>query len=492
MPKVPTAYKNLGEFIAFLDKRGDLCRVRAPVSPYLEITEITDRVSKSRDSNYALLFENVRGSDMPLLINAMGSAQRMAWALGLHDLEELRERMESLVRPELPHGFLATMSKLGQLSEVVRYRPKTVESGPCQEIVLRDSEVDLGRLPVLTCWPHDGGPYITLPMVISRDPKSGARNVGMYRLQVYDKQTIGMHWQIHKGGAEHQRVALERGQQRIEVAVAIGCDPASIYAASAPLPPGVDEIMFAGWLRHERVEMVQCQTVDLEVPAHAEIVLEGWVDPAEQRLEGPFGDHTGYYSLADMYPVMHVQAITMRQKAVYPTTIVGIPPQEDLWLGKATERLFLPLIQLILPEVVDYTMPGPGVFHNLVVVSIKKRYPGQARKVMYGMWGLMLLSLTKYIWVVDEDVNVHNMDEVLFHVTSNTDPQRDTVFAEGPLDALDHAADHFAYGSKMGLDATRKDPRLDRFPREWPQDIRMAEDVVDMVTRRWREYKIKP
>jgi 4-hydroxy-3-polyprenylbenzoate decarboxylase len=427
---------------------------------------------------------------MPVLINAMGSAQRMAWALGINKLDELCERMSSMVRPEVPHGVLETISKVGELSEVVRYRPKTIERGPCQEVVLTDSQVNLDMLPVITCWPGDGGPYITLPMVISRDPKRGSRNVGMYRLQVYDRNTIGMHWQIHKGGAEHQRVALEQKRKRIEVAVAIGCDPATMYAASAPLPPGIDEIMFAGWLRRERVEMVKCKTVDLEVPAHAEIVLEGWVDPAEARLEGPFGDHTGFYSLADMYPVMHVQAITMRKKPVYATTIVGKPPQEDLWLGKATERLFLPLIQLILPEVVDYAMPGPGVFHNLVVVSIKKRYPGHARKVMYGMWGLMLLSLSKYIWVVDEDVNVHDMDEVLFHVTSNTDPQRDTVFAEGPLDALDHAADHFAYGGKMGLDATRKDPRLDRFPREWPQDIRMAQDVVDLVTKRWKEYKI--
>jgi 4-hydroxy-3-polyprenylbenzoate decarboxylase len=299
-----------------------------------------------------------------------------------------------------------------------------------------------------------------------------------------------MHWQIHKGGAEHQREALQRGQRRLEVAVAIGCDPASIYAGSAPLPPGIDEIMFAGWLRRNRVEMVKCKTVNLEVPAHAEIILEGWVDPAEKRVEGPFGDHTGFYSLADLYPVFHVQAITMRKKPIYATTIVGKPPQEDYWLGKATERLFLPLIQLVVPEVVDYSMPAAGVFHNLVVVSIKKRYPGQARKVMSAMWGLMLLSLSKYIWVVDEDVNVHDMDEVLFHVTSNTDPRRDTVIVDGPLDALDHASDYFAYGSKMGIDATRKDPQLDRFQREWPEDLVMAPDIVEMVTKRWKEYKI--
>lgn len=490
MTQVPKRYKNLGEFVAFLEKRGELKRIRVPVSPVLEITEITDRVSKSHEHNYALLFEKVHGSDMPLLINAMGSANRMAWALGLTDLEQLRQRMRNLVRLQMPQGFLDTISKLGELSELIRYRPRLVESGPCQEVVYTGAEVNLTRLPVLTCWPGDGGPYITLPMVISRDPKHGTRNVGMYRLQVYDRKTVGMHWQIHKGGAEHQRIAQEQGLERMEVAVAIGCDPACIYAGSAPLPPGIDEIMFAGWLRRERVDMVKCKTINLEVPAQAEIVLEGWVNPHETRLEGPFGDHTGFYSLADHYPVMHVEAMTMRRNPIYATTIVGKPPQEDVWLGKATERLFLPLIQLVLPEVVDYALPPPGTFHNLVVVSIKKRYPGQARKVMYGIWGLMLLSLSKYIWVVDEDVNVHDMDEVLFHVMSNTDPLRDTVFAQGPLDVLDHASDHFAYGSKMGLDATRKNTRFDRFPRDWPEDVRMNNDIVELVTKRWREYGI--
>lgn len=484
-------FTNLGEFVRHLERKGELRRIKAPVSTELEISAITDRVSKSSAYNYALLFENVRGHSMPVLINAMGSERRMSMALGIDSLEDLRQRIASLVKPDIPRGFLESLSKVGELSEVVRYRPRTVDSGPCQEVVLLGEQADLSRLPVLTCWPGDGGPYITLPMVISRDPVRGNRNVGMYRIQVYDKHTAGMHWQIHKGGTEHQRLAREQGKQRMDVAIAIGCDPASIYAGSAPLPPGIDEIMFAGWLRRSRVEMVKCKTIDLEVPAHAEIVLEGWVDPAEQRMEGPFGDHTGYYSLPDMYPVFHLQAITMRKKPIYATTIVGMPPQEDYWLGKATERLFLPLIQLVVPEVVDYNMPAAGTFHNLVIVSIKKRFPGQARKVMYAMWGLMLLSLSKYIWVVDEDVNVHNMDEVLFHVTSNTDPTRDMVIVEGPLDALDHAADHFAYGGKMGIDATRKDPQLDRFPREWPQDIRMPQDVLDMVQQRWREYGIE-
>ena len=486
--RVPQSYADLHEFVAYLEKRGQLKRIKTPVSAELEITEITDRVSKSRDANYALLFENVQGHDMPVLINAMGTHERMSWALGLDHLDELRERMSGLIKPEVPEGVFDKVRKLGELSEVVRYRPKTVDSAPCQEVVLTDDKVDLTRLPVLKCWPDDGGRYITLPMVISRDPVKGIRNVGMYRLQVYDKRTIGMHWQIHKGGTEHQREALRKGAPRMPVAVAIGSDPASMYAGSAPLPPGIDEIMFAGWLKRDRVDMVKCKTIDLEVPANAEIVLEGYVDPAEQRIEGPFGDHTGYYSLADKYPVMHLTAITRRKRPIYATTIVGYPPQEDYWLGKATERLFLPLMQLVVPEIVDVNMPAEGVFHNVVIVSIKKRFPGQARKVMYGLWGLMLMSLSKFVIVVDADVNVQNLSEVLFHVGSNVDPRRDTVIVDGALDALDHSADQFAYGAKMGIDATRKDPVLDRFPREWPQDIKMTPEIVELVDRKWRQY----
>jgi 4-hydroxy-3-polyprenylbenzoate decarboxylase len=487
-PSVPQSYEDLHEFVAYLERRKQLKRIKTSVSNDLEITEITDRVSKSRDKNYALLFENVQGFDIPVLINALGTEERMSWALGLNNLNELRDRMAGLVKPEVPEGIFDKFRKLGELSEVVRYRPKTVGAGPCQELVLTGDQVDLGKLPILKCWPQDGGCYITLPMVISRDPVKGIRNVGMYRLQAYDRNTIGMHWQIHKGGTEHQREALRQGARRLEVAVAIGSDPASIYAGSAPLPPGIDEIMFAGWLKHDRVEMVKCKTIDLEVPANAEIVLEGYVDPAEQRLEGPFGDHTGYYSLADQYPVMHITAITRRRRPIYVTTIVGHPPQEDYWLGKATERLFLPLMQLVVPEIVDVNMPAEGVFHNVVVVSIKKRFPGQARKVMYGLWGLMLLSLSKFVIVVDADVNVQDLGEVLFHVGSNVDPRRDTVIVEGPLDALDHSADHFAYGTKMGIDATRKDPVLDRFPREWPEDIKMAPEIVELVNRKWKQY----
>ena len=486
-PKVPPGYADLRAFIAYLEQRGQLRRIKTPVSADLEITEITDRVSKSANHNYALLFENVQGHSMPVLINAMGTEERMAWALGLERLDDLRTRIAGLVKPEVPDGLMDKLRKLGDFSEVVRYRPKTVDSAPCQEVVLKGDKVDLSKLPILRCWPDDGGRYITLTMCISRDPVKGIRNVGMYRVQVYDKNTVGMHWQIHKGGTEHQRAAARANLPRIPVAVVIGSDPASMYAASAPLPPGIDEIMLAGWLRRERVEMVKCKTIDLEVPANAEIVLEGYVDPTEQRLEGPFGDHTGYYSLADQYPVLHVTAITHRRKAIYATTVVGYPPQEDYWLGKATERMFLPLMQLVIPEIVDVNMPAEGVFHNLVIISIKKRFPGQARKVMYGVWGLMLLSLSKFVVIVDEDVDVNNLRQVLFHVGSNVDPQRDTVIVEGPLDALDHSADHFAYGHKMGIDATRKTQHLDRFPREWPQDIAMTPAIKTRVDRKWRE-----
>src|SRR5919202_1027715 len=486
-PGVPQSYHDLHEFVAYLERRKQLKRIKTPVSADLEITEITDRVSKSRDKNYALLFENVQGFDIPVLINALGTEERMSWALGLNNLNELRDRMAGLVKPEVPEGMFDKLRKLGELSEVVRYRPKSVDAGPCQELVLTGDQVDLGKLPILKCWPQDGGRYITLPMVISRDPVKGIRNVGMYRLQVYDRNTVGMHWQIHKGGTEHQRESLRQGTRRLEVAVAIASDPASIYAGSAPLPPGIDEILFAGWLRHDRVEMVKCKTIDLEVPANAEIVLEGYVDPAEQRLEGPFGDHTGYYSLPDHYPVMHVTAITRRRRPIYATIIVGYPPQEDYWLGKATERLFLPLMQLVIPEIVDVHMPAEGVFHNLVIVSIKKRYPGQARKVMQALWGMGLMMLAKTIVVVSEHVNVHDLSEVAWRATGNIDPRRDLIILEGPMDDLDHAAPRPLIGGKLGIDATRK-TAADGYTREWPPDIVMSDEIKELVDRRWAEY----
>jgi 4-hydroxy-3-polyprenylbenzoate decarboxylase len=360
-----------------------------------------------------------------------------------------------------------------------------VRSAPCQEVVETDRPT-LAGLPIITCWPGDAGRYITLPMVFTRDPVSGARNVGMYRLQVFDDRTLGMHWQTHKGSAEHHRVADER-RTPMEVAIALGGDPVSIYSASAPLPPGVDEMVFAGWLRGAGVPMVPCQTIDLEVPAEAEIVLEGHVDPAEQRVEGPFGDHTGYYSLARPYPVFHLEAVTRRRNPIYPTTIVGRPPQEDYWLGKATERIFLPIIRMVLPEVVDMNMPAEGVFHNLVIVSIRKRYPGQARKVMYALWGLGLLMLAKTIVVVSEHVDVHNLSEVAWRATGNIDPKRDVVILDGPMDDLDHAALRHRFGGKMGIDATEKSA-LDDIVQPWPEEILMSEEVRALVTRRWAEY----
>jgi len=357
-----------------------------------------------------------------------------------------------------------------------------VETAPCQEIV-ETAAPSLAGLPILQCWPGDGGRYITLPAVFTRDPVTGARNVGMYRLQVFDDRTLGMHWQTHKGGAEHQH----RATTRMPVAIALGGDPALIYAASAPLPPGIDEVVFAGWLRGHGVEMVRCRTNDLEVPAQAEIVLEGWVDPREQRLEGPFGDHTGYYSLARDYPVFHLTAVTRRGRPIYPTTIVGRPPQEDYWLGKATERIFLPIMRLMLPEIVDVNMPAEGVFHNLVIVSIRKRYPGQARKVMQALWGMGLMMLAKTIVVVSEHVNVHDLSEVAWRATGNIDPRRDLVILEGPMDDLDHAALRHRFGGKLGVDATEKGP-LDDVTQAWPDEIRMSEDVRERVTRRWKDY----
>jgi 4-hydroxy-3-polyprenylbenzoate decarboxylase len=432
------------------------------------------------------LFERVEGSDVPVLINAFGSAERMAWALGVESLDTLSVRVAQLLDLKIPGTLGAKLRKLGTLIDVARAGPKHVGSGPCQEVV--DTEQpSLASLPILTCWPGDAGRYITLPLVFTRDPRTGARNVGMYRLQVFDDRTLGMHWQTHKGSAEHEREAQRTGVPRMEVAVALGGDPATIYSASAPLPPGVDEIVFAGWLRGRGVEMVRCKTVDVDVPAHAEIILEGYVDPRERRREGPFGDHTGYYSLARDYPVFHLTAITRRRRPLYPTIIVGRPPQEDFWLGKATERLFLPIIRMMLPEVVDMNMPAEGVFHNLVIVSIRKRYPGQARKVMLALWGMGLMMLAKTIVVVSEHVNVHDLSEVAWRATGNIDPKRDLLLIEGPMDDLDHAALRHRFGGKLGVDATEKGA-LDDVVQAWPAEIAMSESMRAQVSRRWKEY----
>jgi 4-hydroxy-3-polyprenylbenzoate decarboxylase len=477
------AFSDLRDFVAHLERSGRLRRVAAPVSRDLEITEIVDRVSKSRgDANVALLFERVEGFDTPVLVNAFGSEDRMAAALGVERLDDLGARVARLLDLRMPGSFLDKMRKLGTLLDVAKAAPRRVGAAPCQEVV-ETAAPSLAGLPVLTCWPGDGGRYVTLPAVFTRDPATGARNVGMYRLQVFDDRTLGMHWQTHKGGAEHER----RATGRMPVAIALGGDPAMIYAASAPLPPGIDEVVFAGWLRGAGVEMVACRTVDLEVPAQAEIVLEGWVDPAERRVEGPFGDHTGYYSLAREYPVFHLQAVTRRARPIYPTTIVGRPPQEDYWLGKATERIFLPIMKLMLPEIVDVNMPAEGVFHNLVIVSIRKRYPGHARKVMTALWGMGLMMLAKTIVVVSEHVNVHDLSEVAWRATGNIDPARDLVLLEGPMDDLDHAALRHRYGGKLGVDATEKGP-LDDVAQPWPEEIRMTDEVRALVTRRWHDY----
>ena len=479
--------RDLREFAAHLERAGRLRRVGVPVSRDLEIAEITDRVSKSAgERNVALLFERVDGFDMPVLVNAFGAADRMALALGVTRLDELAERVAKLLHLKMPGTFAEKLAKLGTLFDVVRAGPRRVTQAPCQEVV-ETQHPSLAALPVLRCWPDDGGRYITLPGVFTRDPRTGARNVGMYRLQVFDDRTLGMHWQTHKGGAEHERVALEAAGQRMPVAIALGGDPAMIYAASAPLPPGVDEVVFAGWLRGQGVELVRCVTNDLDVPAQAEIVLEGYVDPRERRLEGPFGDHTGYYSLAREYPVFHLTAVTRRARPIYPTTIVGRPPQEDYWLGKATERLFLPIIRMMLPEVVDMNMPAEGIFHNLVIVSIRKRYPGHARKVMSALWGLGLMMLAKTIVVVSEHVNVHDLSEVAWRATGNIDPKRDLVLLEGPMDDLDHAALRHRFGGKLGVDATEKGP-LDDVGQPWPEEIRMSEEIRALVARRWKDY----
>ncbi len=480
-------FKDLREFIALLEREGELKRVSAPVDARLEITEITDRMVKS--GGPALLFENVRGSDAPLLINMFGTHRRTALALGVERIEELADRVRRLLSMAQgpPAGIGGKMRALGDVIGLARSQPKTVRRAPCQEVTLTGDDVDLYTMPLLTCWPLDAAPYITLPLVISRDPETGRRNVGTYRMQVYDRNTTGMHWQTHKVGARHDRRAQERGDERLEVAVAIGGDPTTVWSGSMPLPPDVDELAVAGVIRGEPVEVVKCKTVDLEVPAHAEYVLEGYVTPGETRDEGPFGDHTGYYSPAEPYPVFHVTAMTRRRNPIYATTMVGRPPTEDFFMGKAAERVMLPALQMALPEVADIEMPAEGIFHNLVIVSIRKEYPGHARKVMHALWGIGLMMLVKTIIVVDHFVDVHDASEVAWRVANNIDPATDVVFADGPLDDLDHATPTPKFGSKMGIDATAK-LRGEGRSRDWPPEIVMSDEVKRLVDGRWREY----
>jgi 4-hydroxy-3-polyprenylbenzoate decarboxylase len=482
-------YKDLREFLSFLESKGELRRISAPVSRDLEITEIVDRVIAS--GGPALLFENVEGHSFPVVINLYGTHQRTAWALGVDHIDELTERVRQVLGmvQTPPSGIMAKLSTLGTLAGLARSQPKMVRSGPCQDVVLTGDDADVNILPALKCWPEDGGRYITLPLVISKDPDSGRRNVGIYRMQIYDGNTMGMHWQTHKVGASHYRSNEEKGLERMEVAVAIGGDPTTMWSGSMPLPPDMDEIGVSGVIRGEAVEMVRCKTVDLEVPSQSEFVLEGYVVPGELRSEGPFGDHTGYYSLADNYPVFHLTAITHRKDAIYPTTFVGRPPKEDYFMGKASERIMLPALQMTLPEVVDINMPAEGIFHNLVIVSIKKEYPGQAAKVMHALWGIGLMMLAKTIVVVDHFVDVQNVSEVAWRVATNLDPGRDIIFTEGPLDDLEQSSAKPHYGSKMGIDATAKGP-MDGFQREWPPDIVMSDEIKRLVDSRWGEYGI--
>ncbi len=481
------SYTDLSEYMNVLEKAGELVRIAEEVDPELEITEIADRVVKM--GGPALLFTRVKGSDMPVLINHYGTMGRMARALGVEDIDEIAGEIEGLVKQDMPGGIFEKLSALPKLTRLAKSFPKTVKSGSCQEVVMTGDKVNLESLPVLKCWPDDGGKFITLPMVFTKDPDTGKRNVGMYRMHVYSKNTTGMHWHIHKVGARHFAGYKKRGE-KMEVAVALGGDPALTYAATAPLPEDFDEMVFAGFLRKRPVEMVKCKTVDLEVPAQAEIVLEGYVDPESSQIEGPFGDHTGYYSPADKYPVFTVTAITHKKNAIYPATIVGKPPMEDCYIGKATERIFLPLIKSQLPEIVDMNLPVEGVFHNMAFVSIKKRYPMQAHKVVSALWGLGQMSLTKMIIIFDENVNVQDTSEVLWRLGSNVDPKRDVFFAEGPVDVLDHAAPKALYGSKMGIDATRKIEGED-YDREWPEEIGMTEDVKRKVDEMWGRLGIE-
>lgn len=478
---------HLRDFIGLLEANGQLVRINQPVSPHLEITEITDRVSKAPpEDNKALLFENLPGFSMPVLINAFGNRQRMALALGVDDLEDLNRRLSEVIDPRLPSGLREMIGRGQDLLDVLKsigLGPKKVRRAPVQEIINQE-RISLDSIPILQCWPKDGGRFITLPQVITRDPDSGVRNVGMYRLQVVDERTLLVHWQRHKGGAEHARVARQSHIEKIPAAVVLGGDPASIWSASAPLPPNIDEYLLAGYLRGAPVEFVDCISQPLEVPAQAEIVIEGYIDPNELRPEGPFGDHTGYYTPVEPFPVFHVTAITQRKEPIYPTTIVGIPPMEDVWMGKATERLFLPLIRLFLPEVVDVNMPAEGVFHNLVIVSIKKRFPGHARKVISGLWGLGLLSLAKAIVVVDEWVDVQNLSQSAWQTLGNVDWARDIVQFNGPVDHLDHASYQHSFGGKIGLDATAKLPE-EGYNRSWPEVVQMDAQVKTRIDEIW-------
>lgn len=509
------AYRDFQQFLQTLDQKGELKTITEPISPYLEITAIADRVMKSNGPG--LLFSNVQGPPhrmgtpnprsavmgepsiqgaltgvskkygIPVAINTMGSRKRMSLALSCDDFEEHADRIRHLLQApiNIPKSlgdkirFLFEMK--GELGSV---GPREVGKGICQEIVQQGNEIDLTRFPILTCWPEDGGPYITLPLVFTHDPDTGKRNVGMYRMQLFDQTTCGMHWQMHKTGMRHMEAAGEKGK-RIAVAVVLGGDPSYTFSAISPLPPGIDEMLFAGFLRRQNVELVRCKTINVQVPADAEIVIEGYVDPAERRLEGPFGDHTGYYSLAGDFPVFHATCVSQRTNPVWPATIVGIPPMEDGWMGKAVERIFMPLIQLTVPEIVDMNLPVDACFHNVAFVSIKKKYPGHAYKIMNALWGLGQLAFTKMIFVFDDDCNVQDVGEVLFRLGANCDPIRDVLLSRGPIDQLDHAAIVEGFGGKIGFDCTHKWPAENGFQRDFPKLIKMDPEVEKKIDSLW-------
>ena len=476
------AFDNLRDFISAIEARGELYRVKEKVSPILEITEWADRTVKKRGP--ALFFESVDGSTMPVVTNLFGTLERTALALGVTDLDAIGREIRALLHQRPPETIIEKLKMVPLLMKIAGFPPKKVSSAPCQDVVLTGDRVDLGIIPALKCWPEDGGRYLTLTNVFTRDP-SGLPNCGMYRIQIFERNTAAMHWHMHHDGARHFR-EFEKINQRMPVAVAIGGDPAVVYSATAPMPPGIDEMFLAGFLRKKAVEMVPCVSQpDLHVPAEAEIIVEGYLQPGERRREGPFGDHTGFYSLADDYPVFHVTAITHRKNPIYQTIVVGMPPMEDTYLGKATERIFLPFLQLTLPEIVDYNLPEFGVFHNCAFFSIKKTYPQHARKLMHAIWGLGQIMFTKMIIVVDENVNVQNQDEVLFHVGANCDFSRDVEIVKGPTDILDHASSYYGWTGKIGIDATKK-WKDEGFDREWPNYIVMDAEIKKKVGERMK------
>jgi 4-hydroxy-3-polyprenylbenzoate decarboxylase len=509
-------FSDLRSFVEHLESKRQLKRVRVEVDPILEAAVIADRQSKlpaagnaappatdphhGRAGGHALLFEKPRGAKFPLAMNLFGSYERMLLSLGVSSFEELADRVQAMIKPEMPTTLLEKMKKLPDLARMASMGPKVVRNGICQQVV-RTTDADLFELPLIQCWPYDGKPgygakpadapagtgrYVTLAGIYTKDPERGDRNVGMYRIQVYDRKTMACHWHMHHDGARHFRKHKARGE-RMPLAIVFGGEPILTYAATCPLPPDVSELLFAGFLHEKGIELVPCKTIPLEVPANAEIVIEGWVDPNETLWEGPFGDHTGFYSLADRYPRFDVTAITHRRDPILPATIVGIPPMEDYYLGKATERIFLPLLKMLIPDVIDYDLPMWGAFHNFVFVNIRKEYPMQARRVMSAIWGAGQMAFSKIIVVVDHDVNVHDEQAVMFAIGAHVDPRRDIMMVDGPIDILDHASPYYGAGSKMGIDATRKIAG-EGVVREWPDKLEMPADVVKRVGERWREY----